>query len=207
MSEYILQPCDFSDLQAWYQQECQSIISPVEREIAEYVGKHLENFVKWSLKAELLWDGCDRIPEQKGKQKYHQYPSHVKERAKNLGISLDARSNGPAIAAFLLAGGHRPERHAGNNKWSIHHIYNNKFPYIGRKTTLHSVKSGNHFTQSAGLVAVHPIADQMCDEYPFLAWLLRAESFKKFGYDPDEVFSTSGCDSYGFCKGSLSALQ
>lgn len=63
-----------------------------------------------------------------------------------------------------------------------------KFPYVDRDSTLHAVKDGAHFTQSAGLVATHPIVDQMCDEYPFFSWYLRAIAFKKFGYDPDGVF-------------------
>jgi len=54
-----------------------------------------------------------------------------------------------------------------------------------------------HFSQSAGLIAVHPIADGLADEFPFFAWLLRAESFNRFGYDPDGVFS-KGQDEFGF---------
>jgi len=185
---YIRNPCDLSNLCSWYLEECKSIIDPLERSIAQCVGSNIEIFFRWPERAELLWDGCDRARQEKGKQRYHQYLPDIKAKAKALKITLDSRSNGPAIAAYLMAGGDRPGRYTGNNKWSVHHIYNNKFPYIGRISTLHAVKEGKHFTHSAGLVAIHPIADQMCDEYPFMAWLLRAESYNRFGYDPDGVF-------------------
>lgn len=41
----------------------------------------------------------------------------------------------------------------------------------------------------------------MCDEYPFFAWLLRAEAFRRFGYDPDGVFSDAAVDEFGFVSG------
>ena len=47
-------------------------------------------------------------------------------------------------------------------------------------------------------MAIHPIADQMCDEFPCFAWLLRALAFNKFGYDPDQVLSNDPHDEYGF---------
>jgi hypothetical protein len=75
------------------------------------------------------------------------------------------------------SGGIRPSRFGSNNAWSIHHIYSGKFPYIGKYDTLHASHDGRHFTQSAGLVAIHPIADQLADEYPFFSWYLRAISF------------------------------
>jgi hypothetical protein len=93
--------------------------------------------------------------------------------ARARGVVLDTRPNGPAIAAFILAGGIRPERFGSSNAWSVHHLYSGKFPYIGPKTTTHAAKESGHFTQSAGLVAAHPIADALVDEFPFFAWLLR----------------------------------
>ena len=63
--------------------------------------------------------------------------------------------------------------------------------------SLHAVKNGKHFTQAAGLVAVHPIAESLKDEYFHFAWLLRREAFLRFGYDPDAVFSEK-TDEYGF---------
>jgi len=89
----------------------------------------------------------------------------------------------------MFAGGVRPERFGSTNATTMHHVYSGKFPYIGKVKTLHAVKFHKHFTQSAGVVASHPVADALGDEYPFFAWLLRYEAFKRFGYDPDRVFS------------------
>ncbi|HEY1801578.1 MAG TPA: hypothetical protein VGG46_11655 [Terriglobales bacterium] len=50
------------------------------------------------------------------------------------------------------------------------------------------------------MIATHPVAEALCDEYPFFAWLLRHESFRRFGYDPDSVFSPKQ-DPFGFAKG------
>jgi hypothetical protein len=47
------------------------------------------------------------------------------------------------------------------------------------------------FTHSAGLVAVHPLADALADEVPYFAWLLRSEAFRRFRFDPDGVFASS----------------
>jgi hypothetical protein len=113
---------------------------------------------------------------------------------------LDTRANGPAVVAFQIAGGTRPGRFGSFNAWSIHHVYSGKFPYIGRTNRTHAIKEGRHFTQSAGLIATHPVADALCDEFPFFAWLLRAESFRRFGYDPDGVFSARQ-NKFGFAAG------
>ena len=39
------------------------------------------------------------------------------------------------------------------------------------------------------LIAIHPVANAVFEEYPCVAWLLRAKAFLRFGYDPDSVFS------------------
>ena len=82
----------------------------------------------------------------------------------------------------------------------MHHLYSGKFPLPIQVGTTHAAKGPTHFTQSAGLVAVHPVADSLCDESPALTWLLRAESFRRFGYDPDGAFS-SAPNVYGFAEG------
>jgi len=61
------------------------------------------------------------------------------------------------------------------------------------------VKDWKHFTQSAGLVAIHPIAEALKDEYFYFAWMLRHEAFLRFDYDPDTVFSEK-TDEYCFRK-------
>ena len=159
-----------------------------------------EAFVAWPRSALLLWRGCDRVPEDGKRQKYFSYPDVIKAKARSAGIVLDTRPNGPAIAAFQLAGGSRPPRFGSSNAWSIHHLYSGKFPYHVRNSTTHAAKNGDHFTQSAGLIAAHPVADALVDEFPFFAWYLRAEAHQRFGYDPDGVFGPE-VDELGFHKG------
>ena len=193
--------CDLSKLDKWLKDELKVLANKHEKQLIEIVVKNLGDFVNFPKRAVLMWEGCDRVAE-KGKIKYHSFPKELVAELKEVGIKrLDGRPNGPAIAAFLFGGGIRPERYGCKNSWHIHHLYSGKFPYVGADETLHAVKNGLHFTQSAGLVATHPIVDQMCDEYPFFAWYLRAIAFKKFGYDPDGVFSEKKHDKHGFVVG------
>jgi hypothetical protein len=193
----LITPCNLADLDSWYADELRQVSSRAERSVLKVVGGNLEAFVRWPKEAILLWPGCNRIPDAGMKHKYHSFPNQIRQMAKTRSICLDSRPNGPAIASFLLAGGERPERFGSSNAWSIHHLYSGKFPYCGRQLTTHSSKQGIHFTQSAGLIAAHPVADALVDEFPFFAWLLRANSFARFGYDPDHVFSAK-IDKFGF---------
>lgn len=195
------QKCALDDLTTWALTESTSVTDPAPRECIATVCKALDSFVRWPAKAVLLWHGCDRIAPEGERQRIHSFPDSIRRAAKAVKAPLDTRSNGPAIVAFLVSGGMRPKRFGSQNSWSVHHIYSGKFPYIGKTSTLHAAKSGQHFTQSAGVVAVHPVADGMCDEYPFFAWLLRAEAFRRFGYDPDVVFTDSSVDQFGFVPG------
>jgi hypothetical protein len=193
----ITAPCNLSDLKGWYTEEISNIENEAVRSIMMLVGRSLDELVRWPTRSVLFWQGCDRVVEKGSKTKYHQYPEQLKAVAKAAKVYLDGRVNGPAIAAFMISGGERPERFGSSNAWSVHHLYSGKFPYLGRKSTTHAAKSCEHFTQSAGLVAVHPITDALCDESPALTWLLRAKAFDRFGYDPDGVFS-SNRDRLGF---------
>lgn len=92
-----------------------------------------------------FWPGCVRV-------KYHRIPDRIKEKAASKGVQIDSRSNGQG--------------------WHIDHIYNGKFPWFTKASSLHAVKNGDHFTQSAGLVAIHPLAEALKDEYFYSAWLL-----------------------------------
>lgn len=192
--------CDLKDLEGWFSREVSRIPSEPEKAVLTNVSENLGSFVRWAAEAILLWPGCNRVPESGRRQRYFSYPDHIKKLARAQSIVLDTRANGPAVASFLLAGGERPQRFGSSNAWSIHHLYSGKFPYRGNQETTHATKDCNHFTQSAGLVAVHPVADSLTDEFPFFTWLLRAKAFAKFGYDPDHVFSTE-VDSYGFATG------
>lgn len=189
--------CDLKHLESWLEQELRVIDSDAVRSVVGVVCTNLTSFVQMPVSSILLWKGADRIPTQGKRQKYHKYPDEIKCLAKERGLKLDTRPNGPAIASFLFAGGHRPSRSGSSNDWSIHHLYSGKYPYLDRTSTTHATKDGLHFTQSAGLVAVHPIADAMCDEFPSFTWFLRAKAFLQYGYDPDQVF-TDIHDEYGF---------
>jgi hypothetical protein len=196
----LLEAVDLSNVARWFIRETLQIESEHVRHIVQHVGGTLNEFIRWPSRAVLLWDSCNRIAPEDKKQKYHQYPNSIRDLAKKSGVNLDMRPNGPAIAAFQISGGTRPERFGSSNAWSIHHIYSGKFPYVERATSTHAIKNCKHFTQSAGLIATHPVADGLSDEYPFFAWLLRLESFRRFGYDPDGVFSTAQ-DEFGFAQG------
>jgi hypothetical protein len=196
----LLEPIDPANIERWYVRETVQVESEAVRHVLHHVVCHLADFVQWPLRALLLWDGCDRCKPDGKPQKYHTYPESIRSLARQREIVLDSRPNGPARAAFMFAGGVRPERFGSTNSTTMHHVYSGKFPYIGRVDTTHAVKLCKHFTQSAGVIATHPVADALCDEYPFFAWLLRYEAFRRFGYDPDGVFSPRQ-DAFGFGDG------
>ena len=152
-----------------------------------------ERFFEWPQVGELLWPGCTRGDE---KQR-HRYPVDVADHLLRVGIRQpDPRNNGPAIMAFVAAAGRRPTW--GSQGWPIHHIYDGTAPLTGHPPVvhpaaqggLHAVNEGGHFTHSAGLIAAHPNAHDLAHRSPLLKWLLRRESFLRFGYDPDHVFQT-----------------
>jgi hypothetical protein len=196
----ILEAVDVSDINGWYARETLQVKSDAVRHVLQHVGNHLADFVEWPKRSFLLWRGCDRVPLAGKKQKYHVYPDTIRQLAKARKLTLDSRPNGPARASFSLSDGVRPGRFGSTNASTMHHLYSGKFPYLGRVSTLHAVKKGDHFTQSAGVIATHPIADALSDEYPFFAWRLRFEAFTRFGYDPDGVFS-SAQNELGFACG------
>ena len=150
-------------------------------EVVDHVWERRHLFLRWPQRTLCFIPDCIRI-------RYHEYSAEQKVQLRNARIAPDSRSNGPAIMAFLLAGGERPARQVRGKRWSVHHIYDGKFPAPGRSATVHAVKDGRWFTEAAGLVAVHPIADALADEVPYFAWLLRKEAFDRFGLDPDAVF-------------------
>jgi hypothetical protein len=178
-------------LNEWFNDEIQNI-PDYQRKILKIVVDNLNDFVVWPEKALLLNMGVTRKKSER-----HEYPKSIINAAKKKNIRLDSRSNGPAIAAFEFAKGVRVKRYSNNIKWTCNHLYSGKFPYPGRTRTLHAVKNKYHFTQSAGIIAIHPIADALFDEYPEFAWYLRVLAFRKFKYDPDRVFLKK-VGKYGF---------
>jgi hypothetical protein len=193
---------DTDDPYGWFARETLQVEREGIRQVLQSVAKQLHDFVRWPDRAILLWDGCDRKIPEGARHRYHRYPEAIKKLAMGPPrVTLDGRPNGPAIASFLLAGGSRPERFGSSNSWSIHHVYSGKFPYVGHFKTTHAIKECKHFTQSAGLIAAHPIADGLCDEFPFFAWLLRFEAFRRFEYDPDGAFCDNP-DAFGFVNGN-----
>jgi len=158
-------------------------LSEIEKRIIQEVWNNKDCFIKWPKEGKLFLPGL--IRPKKG---FHKYPQKIVEELKSKKIRPDPRTNGPAVMSYLSAGGERPARREGGQDWAIHHIYDGKFPFEQGLTSLKAVEHGEHFTHSAGLVAVHPIAEALADEYFYFAWLLRRESYLRFNYDPDKVF-------------------
>ena len=140
-----------------------------------------DQFFVWPQVGALLWPGCIRNTET------HIYPEEIARRLAQLRVECDPRNNGPAIAAFLAAGGTRP-RH-GREGWPIHHIYDGTVPFAPDAVSVQAVNNGRYFTHSAGLVAAHPVAHHLAHQSPLLKWLLRREAYIRFGFDPDGAFN------------------
>lgn len=108
---------------------------------------------------------------------------------RNAGLPRDGRSNGPAILGFQLCGGTRPVKADGHG-WHVHHLYDGRFPFPGKTKSLRAVENPDYFTDSAGLVAAHPIANALATDIPYFTWRLRAMAYERFGFDPDGVLAT-----------------
>lgn len=160
-------------------------LDPAERHIADYTWQNRERLIRWPKRALLFSPGAIR----ESSRGYHSYSDEQKAQAREAKIAADSRSNGPAILAFRVAGGERPIRSDGRKGWPVHHIYDGQFPGPGKTSSVRAVKDGQLFSQAAGLVSIHPIADAIAGECAFFAWLLRKESFVRFAFDPDGVFS------------------
>jgi hypothetical protein len=200
----IFSPIDSTNEKDWFEKETIRMGLPGSlKKILSIVYSSEPDFVKLPKRPLLLWRGSDRIAPPGKDRKYHKYPEILKRIAKQRKIELDPRPNGPAIAAFKFSNGERPIRMGSTNEWSIHHLYSGKFLYPESPVApLHAIKQGEHFTQSAGLIAVHPMIDALFDEIPAIAWLYRHRSFQLFGYDPMNVFSKSEVNELGFVDGS-----
>src|SRR5262245_20238625 len=104
-------------------------------EVTEHVWDRRHLFIRWPKRALCFMPGCVRV-------QYHDYSVDQKMQLRTAQITADSRSNGPAVMAFLLAGGERPPRAAAARQWSVHHIYDGKYPAPRRRITAHAVKEG-----------------------------------------------------------------
>ena len=93
-----------------------------------------------------------------------------------------------AVAAFKYGGGNIPQTAAGAEKWELIHLYEilTRLSPDNRDDTPGAV---NHFTQSAALVAVHPVVYHLKREHPCIVTTLQARAFTKFRYDPKRCFA------------------
>ena len=136
--------------------------------------------------------GVDWVRHKDGRKKdCYNYPKQLSDEITRKGFHVDRRNNGPAIVSFLLAGGERPLRPFPSRwGWTIHHIYDAQHPRFQNEQVPHAINDPKLFTDSRGLVAVHPFADYLTMREPLLAWLLRWEASKRFsGFDPMGVFN------------------
>jgi hypothetical protein len=111
--------------------------------------------------------------------------------------------NHPALVAFRFAGGSIPQRTPQGESWELRHLYDGQHPFEGHPTlnsTATSIAAGDHYTQTACLVAVHPLVHHLWNTRPAVAQVLRARAYAKFGYDPDGVLANDGRapDQFGF---------
>lgn len=182
-----MNPASPTDLPAWITALRKAVPEPYLR-VVDDVWTNRTAFIEWPSKSFLFMPGTTR------EQKYHKYTVEQLAQIKAAKARADSRSNGPAVMAYLLAGGRRPKRASDRKEWSVHHIYDGQHPALDAANCTHAVLHPENFTEAAGLVAIHPIADALADEFAYFAWLLRFEAYRRFNYDPDCVFGTGAPD-------------
>ena len=158
-------------------------------QIAKQLWSQKEKFIRWPSRSYIFWPGLKRA-KAAGRNDCYRYSVQQLKAITEAGLTPRARSNDPAIYAFKIAGGERPRRADGKWEWSVHHIYDGRFPALSNQKSTHAVEHCDYFTEAAGLVAVHPVADALATEVAFFAWLLRFEAFCRFDFDPDGVFES-----------------
>jgi len=169
-----------------------------------YSARTLVVFARQSM---LIWPCCtpgenlDGVPDDAKELSFYNaavgFSDHDKKRLEHAlrerGIqSLERYPLDPDRFSFSFGGGNI------NPGWSFHHIYDGTSPLGKGKKTLNAHRRGLHFTQTAGMVAIHPIVEALYDHFPCIKRTLRAGSFDKFGYDPDRYFSKREHDDRGF---------
>jgi hypothetical protein len=162
--------------------------SDVGVQCAMAIWNQRDTYIRWPRRQRLLLPGVVRHPDG-NKPECYDYPPELVAEIQQAGLPVDRRNNGPAILAFQLTGGDRPRRpYPEKWAWTIHHIYDGQHPHTNNQPVPHAIRDGSLFTESAGLVAVHPLADYVVTDVSLLAWLLRWEAFRRFKYDPMNVF-------------------
>ena len=164
--------------------------------IAKLVWSQREKFIRWPKRRHLFMAGTIRPVGAARKDCYAYSPKQISQLIEagviRPGQKPRVWSNDPAIHSYQVAGGDRPIRSNSNWGWSIHHIYDGKFPAKPGIKSTHAAYHPDYFTEAAGLVAVHPVADALASHLPYFAWLLRFEAYCRFdGFDPDGVFATN----------------
>ena len=178
-------------LTEWARVECDRLPDAAVRPIAGAVVSSIGEFVKWADRAELLIEGCDRT------QNYHKFPPQIIHRARAQRVPLDARSNGPAIVAFLLAGGRRPTRFGHTYGWPIHHQYHEtQFRERPRDGSTHSRlprrSAKREFAGDAPVPVVAGLAGPAFQRSPTEAASHRFRRCSSAGPHRDHVFNDHG---------------
>ena len=103
-----------------------------------------------------------------------------------------------AVAAFKYAGGNVPQAVPGADCWHLVHVYEALTRYAaGNQEEAH--RAAKHYTQSANLVALHPVVQHLMAQYPCIVNTLQHRIFDAFGYDPANLFAPGrGHDNCGF---------
>src|SRR5205085_9728310 len=97
--------------------------------------------------------------------------------------SLERYPIDPDRFSFNFAGGFtRPG-------WTFHHIYDATSPLGKGKKTLNAHHHGLHFTQTDGMIVIHPIVEALYGYFRCIKRTRRGLSFNKFGYGPVCYFS------------------
>jgi len=97
-----------------------------------------EEFVRWPRRQYLFWPGLTRHKDERRKDCYT-FSAAQKAILAQASLPEDGRNNGPAILAFLLAGGERPvRRDFPRHHWSTHRIYDGQYPPPNKTVTTHS---------------------------------------------------------------------
>ncbi len=147
-----------------------------------------ETYFRWPKEQRIISRSWVRHPDGRRTNCYD-YPAELAQEIVRAGLCINGRNDGPAITSFLLAGGERPRRpYPSTWGWSIHHVYDGRHPRFPDQQVPLAISDPQLFTNSAGLVAAHPLADYVAAREPLLAWLLRWEAFLRFGFDPMGAF-------------------